>query len=173
MFETFEYQMFKKICHHLGKPARREATKRSPWLLPSVFSLFIMCVAGCQIFPKLPPVDLSQPGWNIRQGQAVWRSKKDAPEIAGELLVATRSDDKTFVQFTKTPLPFVAAQSTRHHWQIEAIPQNKTFSGPGKPPVRALWLWLPRCLAGEKPPKKLSWQRLENNSWRLENRVTG
>lgn len=50
---------------------------------------------------------------------------------------------------------------------------NKTYSGPGKPPARILWLWLPRCLAGETPPKKLSWQQLDKDSWRLENRATG
>ena len=100
-------------------------------------------------------MDLSQSGWNVRHGQAVWRSKKAAPEIAGELLVAMNRDGRSFVQFTKTPLPFIEAQSTTNAWQLHSIPDNKTYTGRGKPPVRASWLWLPRCLSGTTPPKPL------------------
>jgi len=39
----------------------------------------------------LPPVSLSEPGWTIRQGQAVWRRYHDTPDIAGELLNYARS----------------------------------------------------------------------------------
>lgn len=166
--------MFKNNHFRLLKPcARGDETMRAPRLLPCVFFVFIICVAGCQIFPKLPPVDLSQPGWNVRQGQAVWRSKKDAPEIAGELVVATNPDGDSFVQFTKTPLPFFTAQSTKKSWQVHAIPENKTYSGRGNPPARVPWLWIPRCLAGQTPPKTLAWQTLTNGNWRIENRKTG
>ena len=137
------------------------------------FFLFIFCVLGCQIFPKLPPVDLSQPDWTTRQGQAVWRADRNAPEIAGEILVATKPDGSAFVQFTKTPLPFLVAQSTTNAWQVHSIPDDKTYSGPSKPPVRILWLYLPGCLAGIAPPKNLDWKRTDNNGWHLENRRTG
>jgi len=118
-------------------------------------------------------VDLSEPGWIAREGQVVWRANRTAPEIAGEILVATNSDLRNFVQFTKTPLPFLTAQSTANAWQLHSIPNDKTYSGRGHPPVRALWLWLPGSLAGATPPKPLSWQRGNDRHWRLENLETG
>ncbi|MDB6023749.1 MAG: hypothetical protein JWQ04_3606 [Pedosphaera sp.] len=93
--------MFKiNLYRNRRPPAPRDDTCRARWLTPCVFFVFIMCLAGCQIFPKLPPADLSEAGWTVRQGQAVWRSKKSAPEIAGELLVATNYDGRALVQFT-------------------------------------------------------------------------
>jgi hypothetical protein len=77
------------------------------------------------------------------------------------------------VQFTKTPLPFLSAQATSHAWQVNDIPENKTYSRHGKPPVRLIWLWLPRCLEGAKPPKPLEWHPTGDGGWRLENRKTG
>jgi len=114
----------------------------------------------------LPPVDLAQPGWKIRQGQAVWRPRASAPELAGDLLVATNSDGRTLVQFTKTPLPIVVAQATTNQWQVQWVPQAKTYSGHGEPPRRVMWLYLPRCLAGQ-PPKDLNFVDLGEGHWRL------
>jgi hypothetical protein len=138
-----------------------------------IFCAFLPVLAGCRLVPRLPPVDLSAAGWKTYQGQAVWRTERNAPEIAGELLLATNSTGSAFVQFTKTPLPFIVAQSTASAWELHSVPDNKTYSGRGAPPVKALWLWLPVCLAGAPPQGSLSWQRLENNGWRLENRATG
>lgn len=166
--------MFKKnLWHNLIFRSPRANTRGVPGPLPCIFLLFIICLAGCQSLPTQPPVNLSQPGWIVRQGQVSWRSKKGAPEITGELLVATNSDGSAFVQFTKTPLPFLAAQSTTNTWQLHSIPDNKTYSGHGKPPLRAIWLWLPRCLANETPPKRLAWKKLDNDTWRLENLASG
>src|SRR6266850_1177041 len=119
-------------------------------LLP-VFLLGLGGLTACRTAPPLPPLNLTEAGWNTRQGQAVWRSKKDAPEISGELILATHSDGRNFVQFTKTPLPFVVAQSTANTWQVLFVPNNRTYSGPGQPPVRLVWLQLPRCLLGTAP----------------------
>src|SRR5277367_4640677 len=68
--------------------------------------LFIVGLSGCQTIPPLPPANLAEPGWIVRQGQTVWRTKKDAPEITGDLLLAVNLDGRSFLQFTKTPLPF-------------------------------------------------------------------
>ena len=166
--------MFKKTFNFKLQPnALRDSARRGRRLPPGIFFVFLMCLAGCQMFPTLPPVNLSEGGWTTREGQAVWRAKHGAPEIAGELVVATNPDGRSFVQFTKTPLPFLAAQSTSNSWQLHSIPNNKTYSGHGKPPVRAVWLWLPRCLVGDRPPKPLSWRLLENNGWQLENLSSG
>src|SRR6185369_13473166 len=110
------------------------------------FTLRIICSAvllsvlassnGCRTIAPLPPVDTARPGWTLRQGQALWRTKKDAPEIAGELLLATNPDGQTMLQFTKNPLPFVTVQTSNELWQIEFVPQKRSFSGKGTPTTR-------------------------------------
>jgi len=132
-------------------------------------SLFLM---GCNTVP-LPPANFSDPGWKIQQGQAVWRAKKDSPEIAGELLLATNPDGRTVLQFTKTPFPFVIAQTTPQSWQLEIPAQNKKYSRPGKPPVRVGWFHLPPALKGIAPPKPWSFEKTGAENWRLENKSTG
>jgi hypothetical protein len=120
----------------------------------------------------LPPVNLKEPGWTVRSGQAVWHLPKGQSEIAGDVLVATREDGEGFVQFSKTPFPLVSGRITSSRWEVEFPPQNKHYSGPGSPPVRVLWLYLPRASAGQKLPSKLSWHE-DANGWRLENRGRG
>ena len=142
-------------------------------LLAPLLCCLSLCAAGCRLLPTLPPANLSEPGWHIREGQAVWRMKRDAPEIAGEVLLAINADGRAFVQFTKTPFPFLIGQSTTNRWQVELPTQNRRYSGPGKPPTRLIWLYLPRMLAGNPPPKNWSWQQLEASRWRLENAKTG
>jgi hypothetical protein len=145
-----------------------------------LFSVLLSLLPACRTTSTLPPVNLSESGWAVRQGQAVWRSKKEAPEIAGELLVATNLNARSMVQFIKTPLPLVVAQTTADSWQIHFVPNNKTFSGQGTSPSRLArrylpycWLYVARCLSGVAPPEPWSWQQLPNNNWRLENRKTG
>jgi hypothetical protein len=134
--------------------------------------VLISFVTGCATV-ILPPADLSQPGWTTRQGQAIWRPGKYAPELAGDLLVATRPDGSSVVQFTKTPLPFVSTQTTTNAWQIRIIPAEESRSGHGAPPSVILWFFLPRCFAGSSPPKPWQWEALDGNSWRLSNPATG
>jgi hypothetical protein len=142
-------------------------------MLLVVFLPWLGGLTACRTAQQLPPLNLTESGWTTRQGQAVWRSKKGAPEISGELILATHTDGRSFVQFTKTPLPFVVAQTGTNFWQAQFVPNNKIYSGHGQPPARLVWLQLPRCLLGITPPKPWSWQRLENHGWRLENRFSG
>ena len=72
----------------------------------------------------------------------MWRSKKDAPEIAGEVILATNTTGRAFIQFLKNPLPLVTAQITPEGWQIEFIPEKRHFGGRGIPPKQLLWLHL-------------------------------
>src|SRR3954468_18100353 len=83
----------------------------------ALLCITMIAFAACRTAP-LAPVDLKEPGWIVREGQAIWRRNKEAPEIAGELLVATR-DGMRFIQFTKTPFPMIVARSTTNRWQIE------------------------------------------------------
>src|SRR5881409_151771 len=57
----------------------------------------VATLAACRAGPPLPPVSLSGPGWTLQQGQAIWRSKSGAPEIAGEWMVATHHDGRAVV----------------------------------------------------------------------------
>src|SRR6185503_6749264 len=50
----------------------------------AALALSALLLTSCRTTLTLPPVNLSEPGWTLRQGQALWRSKRDAPEIAGE-----------------------------------------------------------------------------------------
>jgi hypothetical protein len=96
----------------------------------------------------LPPANLQEPGWKVHSGQAVWRLEHGKTEIAGDVLVATRADGQSFVEFTKSPFSLVIAQASPRQWQVEFPPQNKHYAGPGEPPKRLIWLYLPRVLAG-------------------------
>jgi len=136
------------------------------------FAALLLLFTGCQTLPPLPAVNLKEPGWKVHQGQAVWRRARSAPEIAGEILVATRADGRSFVQFTKAPFPFVTAQTTPEGWEVTAPAQNRRYSGHGQPPARILLLVLPRALAGQPLAENFSW-RSDSNGWRLENRKTG
>src|SRR5690349_12996809 len=82
------------------------------------FLALLLLTPGCATIPRLPAADLKEPGWTVHEGQAVWKSKRGASEMAGEILVATRPDGTAFVQFTKTPFPFIIARATTNSWQI-------------------------------------------------------
>ena len=137
----------------------------------------MLCLAlilnGCRTAPRLPAMNLDEPGWKVRSGQAVWISHRSGSEIAGELLVATHPDGRSLAQFTKTPLPLLAAQASAHGWRIEFSGERRAFAGSSDPPARWLWLHVARCLAGAKPPEPLRFESLSEGTWRLNNPATG
>jgi len=137
-----------------------------------VLCCIVAAFAGCRTMKPLPPADLKEPGWTVREGQAVWKRKADAPEIAGEILVATRTDGRAFVQFSKNPFPMVIAQSTSKGWQVETPTENKFYSGHGQPPARLIFLYIPRLLAGQPAPKGWTYQKL-GDGYKLENHASG
>ncbi len=143
--------------------------------LGRVLCVVLLAVSGvsCRSLPPLPAVNLTEPGWKLHQGQALWRSKKDAPEIAGEILFAQGEDGQTLLQMTKTPLPFVTVQTSGAGWQIEFVPQQRRFSGQGTPTARLLWVHLARALNGTKPPPALRFEQTEAHGFTLENLATG
>jgi len=143
------------------------------WLRAASLLLLAIFVTSCRTIPPLPAVNLSEPGWTLHQGQALWRSKKNAPEIAGEILFATRAGGQTMLQMTKNPLPFVSVQTRGDEWQIEFVPQQRTFSGKGTPTPRLMWVHLARALNGAKPPEPLKFQRTQPHRFTLENPKTG
>ena len=131
-------------------------------------------LVGCRSLPPQPAMNLSEPGWVVREGQAVWKQKPDAEGIAGDLIVAMHWDGRNFIQFTKPPLPVVVAQSTSNTWQAQFFAQNKTYSGRGRPPERIMWLHLPGGLLGgglEETDWILS--RKREGAWNFRNDLTG
>src|SRR5262245_41804452 len=78
----------------------------------AVPAALLICLTACRTIGVLPPVDLSEAGWTVRQGQALWQPRTGAPEIAGEILLATHPDGRQFVQFTKNPFPLVSVQTS-------------------------------------------------------------
>src|SRR5262245_18235952 len=90
--------------------------------------LLLLCFAiGCRTPDALPAATLSGPGWTIHQGQAVCRPRRSGPEIAGELLLARNQDQRSIVQFSKTPFSSLTAQTTPTQWHIEFPTQHRSF----------------------------------------------
>lgn len=111
-------------------------------------------LCGCASSPKQSaPVDLSAPGWQMRQGQAVWRPGSDKPEIVGDVVLSTHSSGAAQVQFSKT-LPIATGRLSAEGWSIDFPPQNKSYSGRGNPPKRLVWLQMLRALEGVKAPER-------------------
>lgn len=147
----------------------------------------LMALSGCMTTRQLPKADLSGQGWTVQQGQAVWHTPRQNvfapphaglrpapphPEIAGDLIVATRTDGSAFVQFSKTPFTLATAQMSPTGWQIEFPPQNRHYARPGKPPAQIVWFQLAEALMGKPVAKNWSWHG-SAAKWRLENRSSG
>ncbi len=120
----------------------------------------------------MPAEDISQPGWSVRQGQAVWKASAEATEIAGELLVATHPKRGLVLQFIKTPFPIVSGQVNPDGWRI-SFSGAREFAGRGDPPTRISWFQLSAAVQGGKVPREWIFQRTSQRKWRLENRKTG
>ena len=127
---------------------------------------------GCRTADRLPAANLAEPGWAVWHGQALWKPKGDAAAIAGELVVATRSDGQTLLQFIKTPFPLIIAQTTSNLWRMEIPAQDRVVTGRGAPPARAAWLQLARAVTGQPVAGKWRFQR-EGSEWLFENPSSG
>lgn len=148
------------------------STTKRVWRFAVLLTAIAM-MAACRTVPPLPPANFAEPGWTVRQGQAIWRTGTDAPELAGEVLVATHPDGRSMVQFTKTFLPFVIALRTTNSWQVDFVGKNRTYSGRGEPPARVIWLHLARSLHGTPPPTPFVFAETPEAGWTLVNRLTG
>jgi hypothetical protein len=126
-------------------------------------------LVGCAT--PLPPADLSSPGWIVRQGQAIWKTGNS--DLAGEIIFATRPDGSSSLQFIKTPLPLVSAQTRDSRWTITFVGENRTISGKGVPPAQLLWLHLASALSSSKPSGPLTFSHETNSTWQLSNPETG
>ena len=141
-------------------------------ILLSVLCAVARTCLSCRTVPPPPPIDLSAPGWRIQRGQAVWEAVSGRPEIAGDLLLATRTNGEFYIQFTKAPFTLVDGSFADGHWHIEYTVGQYSWSGRGTPPARFAWFELPRVLDGEEPRRGWRFTRT-NDLWRLERRLGG
>jgi hypothetical protein len=142
--------------------------------LAGALLMVVLAVAssGCRTSVPMPPADFSGGGWQVRQGQAVWKPSKSRPELAGELLFAVRTNGDCFVQFDKIPFPLAAAQITGDEWHIRFGTGKYAWRGHGEAPGRFVWFQLPRALASQPLARHWNLER-DGESWRLENSRTG
>ena len=132
-----------------------------------------LCLVACRTISLEPSVDLSQPGWKVRQGQALWKPNLDAPEIAGEVLLASHIDGRTFLQFSKTPLPILTVWWAETTWQIHFASENRKLSGRGTPSSRLGWAHLARAWTGIPAAAAFTFTQPDDNRWILTNHSTG
>jgi len=97
----------------------------------------------------LPPVDLSQPGWRVWTGQAVWTTGDKGPTLAGYLLVAEQGKGELVVNFTKIVVPLFTARVSAGRWWLDFIERDRSYSGKGRPPARFVWFRAADILRGE------------------------
>jgi hypothetical protein len=141
-------------------------------LLPLSFLAGLIVFCGCATTPE-NLFTVSGPGWTVQQGQALWTPRSGAPQIGGDLVLATDGKGSALVQFEKMPMSLVTAQVTPEFWTIR-FPQGGGFwKGHQPAPTRTIWLYLPAALAGKPLPEPLHFNQESGGNWRLENVKTG
>ncbi len=143
-----------------------------PLLRLTLLTALIM-PTGCRTAPEAPLFTATGPGWHVEQGQALWRPGRNFPELGGELVVVTGNEGRCMIQFVKTPVPMVLAQTTPAQWRMEFPPRRMAYTGPKPAPIDFTWLFIPAALAAEPLPDGLRFERKANDSWRLENTRSG
>lgn len=136
--------------------------------------LLLVCGGGLTacVGPHPPPLPDSVAPWQTQTGQAVWQPRRNAPPLAGELVLARRPGGEFFLQFSKPPLTLVEATRTGPRWRVAFPGFGREYQGRGAGTTRLLWLWLPVALEGGPLPAALTFQR-EADRWRLVHARTG
>jgi hypothetical protein len=130
-------------------------------------------ITSCRTAKPLPSADLSAPGWQVLQGQALWKPDRTRPEVVGDLLLATNAAGDCFVQLNKNPFPVVTAERLGERWQIQFGAGDYSRRGFGAPPDRFSWFQLPCALSGGRPGGDWRFENMASNACRLENAKTG
>lgn len=138
----------------------------------AVLLLMLVSGTGCTT-SRQTLFTTSGDGWQIQQGQAIWRPREGFPEIAGELVFARHPDGRYLIEFSKSPIVMCMAQTTPKRWLIRFPPQDLGFGGRGRPSPRFLWLHLPSALEGKELPGSITLERDADGGWRLVNARSG
>jgi len=136
----------------------------------SLAALVFLC--GCRTTPQ-SLFTATGPGWHVQQGQVLWRPERGLPEFGGDLVLASDATGRSLIQFDKTPLSMVFAQTTTNRWLIRFPQRRMSFSGRGPGPIRFAWLYLPAALDGQQLPSPLHFESKPGGGWQLENTRTG
>lgn len=129
-------------------------------------------LSSCASRP-LPPVNLAEIGWQVHESLIVWKPKRTAPELFGELLVATHPDGRRLIQLSKQSLPLITAESATNGWMITSTLRRGQFGGSLPATDRVPWFLLESF--PPHPPANSRWQ-LElkaNGVWHMVNSRTG
>ena len=137
----------------------------------SGFLLLLFLMGGCASTPQLAPADLSAPGWELRQGQAIWKPNTEAPDLVGDLVLATHREG-SYISFSKT-LPIVTARWEGNQWEAHFAPQQKRYSGRGNPPKRIVWFNLLKGMEGREIPDDWIYTEGADNSIVVLNHRSG
>jgi hypothetical protein len=77
------------------------------------------------------------------------------------------------IQFAKTPMTLVSAQTTRTNWLIQFPAGRMSFTGHRQRPTRFALLYLHAALTGEQLPPPLHFETKPEGRFRLENTHSG
>lgn len=169
----WHFFMLSKIFSLKRRGARPGIAQRLCLPLRALFCLASLTLCGgCQTATKTL-FATTGPAWHVQQGQALWRPKTGLPEFGGDLVLARDDAGNCLIQFDKTPMAILSAQTTTNRWLIKFPQKNWSFSGHGNAPLRFSWLYLPIALAGKPLPKPLHFETKADGGWRLENSKTG
>jgi hypothetical protein len=128
---------------------------------------------GCQTPTESDLFTTTEPGWRVQEGQALWRPRRGMPELGGDIVMASRADGRCVIQFIKTPMSLVLAQTSLTNWLVQFPPRQIGFKGRGSPPKRFAWLYLHSALAGEPLPAAFQFGQKPDGGWKLENTRSG
>ncbi len=137
----------------------------------AVLAFAWLSLCGCA-GPAQEPVNLSEPGWRVRQEAVVWRPRGTAPELMGELLVAVNPDGRRLIQLSKQTLPVVTAQESSAGWTLSSSLRSGRFGGHGAPTDRTPWFQFTSL--PPSAPVSARWHlESDTNGWKLTNPATG
>lgn len=134
---------------------------------------FLLTLAACRTLPALPPVDTTQPGWQVRHGQAVWTAAQGERGVAGELLLANKSDGACFVQFAKPPFTLATARAEAGRWSVELMSARRRSGGHGSPPTQLVWFTLADAIREQPIGGDWRFEARGADGWCLTNAATG
>ena len=158
---------------HADKPSAAFPVGHLPrQILASVVLAGLVFLSGCQTSTQ-SLFTATGSGWRVQQGQALWRPQRGLPEFGGDLVLARDDAGRCLMQFDKTPMAILSAQTTSNQWLIKFPQRNYSFSGRGAGSTRFSWLYLPAALDGKPLPKNFQFERKPDGGWRLENSRTG
>lgn len=119
---------------------------------PIIFYVLAVLLAGCAPI-HMPKIDLSEPQWDVRNGQALWKQPSGGMQLTGDLLVAENPRGDMYISLTKSLIPIFMARTWERTWSIDFVARGQSHQGRGKPPSRRfVWFALPDILQGQAPP---------------------